>query len=93
VIFPVAPGEKRQRGAKALAAGVDRVGDVALHRGIERARLLANPLLHAVEVRIDQIERLFEGHRGFNAGGQIAELCEIFHKGLVINGGKPGLNT
>ncbi len=75
-----APGQQGERRTQPLAAGVDRIGDIALDGGIERARLLPNTLLHAVEVRIDQLERLLEGHRGIDTADQIAELCEIFHK-------------
>ena len=75
--------EEGKGGAEALAAALDRVGDVGLHSDVKCACLLRDPLLDAVELGVDEFQRLFDVPGGI---GFVPEIPDEFHNERVSAG-------
>lgn len=79
-----AAGEEGEGRAETFAAALASVGDVGLDGGIERAGLLGDAFLDAVELGVDEFEGLFDvpGRIAFGC----AKIPGEFHKGRVSAG-------
>ena len=76
-------GQQGQGRTQPLARRSAHVVHVTFHRRIESPRLGPDALLHAVEMRIDQLERLLEPRQGGGIDRDISGLGRIHDKGFT----------
>ena len=74
--------QERQHWPQPFTTLIADIGHVTLDRRIKRSRLLADPRLHRVEMRIDELERLCE-RRTFPPN--IGQFRDFIHKSSILS--------